>query len=98
MKLIQQVKISHSLLQPVSNLFHFVILSLTYTALYMAVKEFFEPTSKNGEIGRLESFFTNLENQLQCTTEFVSKALRGSFFVSVVFITAENMSCVHVKQ
>ena len=41
---------------------------------------------------------TNLENQLQCTSEFVPKALKQLFFVLIVFITPENMSCVHVKQ
>ena len=42
--------------------------------------------------------FINLENQLQCTAEFVSKALKGLFFVLIVFITAENTSCIHIKQ
>ena len=40
-----------------------------------------KPISKNGEIRHfkfLESFLTNLENQLQCTAEFVSKALYNS--------------------
>ena len=32
---------------------------------------------------------TNLENQLQCTSEFVPKALKQLFFVLVVFITPE---------
>ena len=41
---------------------------------------------------------TNLENQLQCVAEFVTKALKHLFFVLVVFITAENMSCIHIKQ
>ena len=40
---------------------------------------------------------TNLENQLQCTTKFVLKALKDLFFVLIMFITAENMSCVHIK-
>ena len=31
---------------------------------------------------------TNLENQMQCTAEFVSKALKDSFIVLIVFITA----------
>ena len=29
----------------------------------------------------LESFLTNLENQLQCTAEFVSKALKDFLFL-----------------
>ena len=43
-------------------------------------------------------FITNLENQLQCAAEFVSKALKDLFFVLLVFITAENMPCIHIKQ
>ena len=54
----------------------------------MAVKKkFWKLNSKNGEIGRL-----NLANQLQCTAEF------DVFFVSIVFIIAENMSCIYIKQ
>ena len=41
---------------------------------------------------------SNLENQLKCTDESVSKALKDLFFVLIVFITAENMSCIHIKQ
>ena len=41
---------------------------------------------------------TNLENQLQCTAEFISKALKDFLFALTVFITAENMSCIHIKQ
>ena len=41
---------------------------------------------------------TNLENELQCTSEFVPKALKQLFFVLIVFITPENMSCIHIKQ
>ena len=44
------------------------------------------------------SFLTNLDNQLQCTAEFVPKALKQLFFVLIVFITPENMSCIHIKQ
>ena len=44
------------------------------------------------------SFLTNLENQLQFTTEFVTKALKQLFFVSTVFIKPENMSCIDIKQ
>ena len=40
----------------------------------------------------------NLENQLQCTLEFASKAFRDLCFVSIMFITAETMSCIHIKQ
>ena len=35
---------------------------------------------------------------VQCTAEFVFKALKDLFFVSIVFITAENMSRMHIKQ
>ena len=51
-KLIQWVKIPHSLLQHVSNLFNYHF-KLAYVILHMAVKEFFEkPTSEHGEIDR----------------------------------------------
>ena len=40
----------------------------------------------------------NLENQLQRTAEFVPKSLKELFFVLNVFITAEGMSCIHIKQ
>ena len=33
----------------------------------------------------------NLENHLQCTAEFVTKALKDLFLVLIVFITAENV-------
>ena len=55
--------------------------------------KFSKPTYKDGEIGRF-SLSTNLENQLQCTAEFISKALK-IFLVLIVFIAAENMSCVN---
>ena len=42
--------------------------------------------------------FENLENQLQCTSEFVPKALKQSFFVLNLFITPENMPCIHIMQ
>ena len=78
-------------------LYHF---KLAYVFLHIAAKKFFEPTSISGEIGRfnLESFLSNLENQLQCTMAFVSKALKDLFFLLTVFITAENMCCIHIKQ
>ena len=43
-------------------------------------------------------FFINPENQLHCTAEFVSKALKDLLVVLIVFITAKNMSCIHIKQ
>ena len=66
----------------------------------MVLKNFSKPTSKmeNRPFLSLESFLTNLENQLQCTTEFVPKALKQLLFVLLVFITPENMSCIHIKQ
>ena len=51
-----------------------------------------------GHFKSLESFLTNLENQLQCISEFVHKALKQLFFVLIVFITPENMSCIHINQ
>ena len=51
-KLIQRVKIAHSFLQSVSNLFHFIILSFaTYFCTWLS-KNFSRPASKNGEICR----------------------------------------------
>ena len=41
---------------------------------------------------------TNPENQLQCAAEFVPNTLKQLFFVLIVFITAESMSCIHIKQ
>ena len=67
----------------------------------MAVKEFSKSTFKNGDIGHfnLQSHsFTNLENQLQCTAQFVPRALRQLFFALAVSITPENISCVPIKQ
>ena len=40
----------------------------------------------------------NLENQLQCASEFVPNVLKQLVFVLIVFITPENMSCIHIKQ
>ena len=52
-KLMKRVKIAHSFFQSVSNLFHFIILSLlAYVVLHVAAKEFSKPTSENGEICR----------------------------------------------
>ena len=49
-KLMQLVKIAHSFLQSVSNLFHFIILSLPVKFYTWLSKNFSKPTSKNGEI------------------------------------------------
>ena len=40
----------------------------------------------------------NLENQLQCTAEFVFKTLKDLCFALIVFITTENISCFRFKQ
>ena len=45
-----------------------------------------------------QSVLNNLENQLQCTVKFVCKAIKGFYFALIVFITAENMSCIHIRQ
>ena len=50
-KLIHRVKIAHSFLHSVSNLFHFIILSLPIYFYIWLSKKFSKPTSKNGEIG-----------------------------------------------
>ena len=71
------MKIAHLFLVCVKSvpLYYF---KLAYLTLHMAVKEFSKSTSKNGEIGRLilKVILTNLENQLQCAGEFVSRALK----------------------
>ena len=58
-KLIKRVKIAHSFLQSVKSVprYHF---KLTYVILQMAVKKCSKSTSKNEDIGHLESFLTNL--------------------------------------
>ena len=38
------------------------------------------------------------EDTTQCNAEFVSKAPKGLFFDLIVLITAENMSCIQIKQ
>ena len=66
----------------------------------MAVKvNFPKPTSEveKWAILILRVILTNLENQLQCTAEFVSKALKDFLFALIVFITAEHMSCIRIK-
>ena len=40
---------------------------------------------------------TNLENQLQCTAEFIS-SFKGFTFCLIVFKTPKNMSCSHIEQ
>ena len=73
-KLIKRMKIAHSFLVCVKLVprYHF---KLAYVILQMAVKEFFETHFKKWRyrsFKSLESFLTNLENQLQCTADFVS--------------------------
>ena len=52
--------------------YHF---KLAFVVLHMAVEEFFETHFQNWRNRQfnLESFLTNLENQLRCTAEFVSR-------------------------
>ena len=49
MKLIQPVKIALSFLHAVSNLFYFIILSLLILFYIWLSKNFWKPSSKNGE-------------------------------------------------
>ena len=43
-------------------------------------KNFSKPTSKNGEVILIfRAIFINLENQLNCTAEFIPKALKQLF-------------------
>ena len=51
-KLMQRVKIAHSFLHFVSNLFHFMILRLSMWFHIWLSKNFSKPTSKKGEISR----------------------------------------------
>ena len=67
----------------------------------MAVKEFFETHFykwRNRLFLSWQSLLTDLQNQLQCIAKFEPKALKGLFFVLIMFITVENMSCIHIKQ
>ena len=80
-KLFHRVKIGHSFLQCVKSvpLYHF---QLAYVVLDMTVGEFFESRfwkSKNRPFQSLESFLTNLENQLQSAVEVVPKASKHLF-------------------
>ena len=34
---------------------------------------------------------------MQCMAEFLPNALKQLFFVLIVFMTAEGMSCIHIK-
>ena len=54
LKLMQRVKIAHSFLQSVLNLFHFIILSLPIWFYISLSKNFSKPTSKDREIGRFD--------------------------------------------
>ena len=76
-------------------LYHF---KLAFVVLHMAVKNFLTPTTINGEIDRfnLESHFLPAL-KISCSV-LLPKALKHLFFVLVVFITAENVSCIHIKQ
>ena len=65
--------------------------------LHKAVKvNFSKPTSKVEKWAILILRVIFDRPQLQCTAEFVSKALKDFFFALTVFITAENMSCIHI--
>ena len=56
-------------------------------------------TSFSGKWIVFRVILTNLENQLQCTAQFVPNALKQLFcLVLIVFITAEGMSCIHIKR
>ena len=60
---------------------------------------FSHATSQNGEIDNfnLESFLTILENSYTVVLNPYPKLYKIYLFI-IVFITAENMSCIHTKQ
>ena len=62
----------------------------------MAVTEFTSKMEKY--VVLILRVISNLENQLQCTAELISKSLKDLVFVLIVFITAGNMSCIYIKQ
>ena len=100
-KLIKGVKKAHSFFTVCVRSVPLYYFKLAYVILQMAVKEFFELHFlkwRYRPFKSLEQLLANLENQLQCTTEFVPKALRQLFFALIVFIIPENMSCIHIKQ
>ena len=92
-KLIQQVKIAHS--------FHFIILSLLMQFYGWLSKNVLKPTSKNGEKRRFnpESHFRpSLKISQSVLLNSYPRLLKDLFFVLILFITAEIMSCIHIKQ
>ena len=79
MKLIQRVKIAHSFLQSLSNLFHFINLSLPMQIYTWLSKNFSKATSKNGEIGHFNlasHFRPNLK--ISCSTLILLNSYRLS--------------------
>ena len=64
-KLIQRVKIAHSFLQSMSNLFQFIILSLTMYFYIWLSKNFLKSTSKNREIGLSLIIPSNMKSTLR---------------------------------
>ena len=65
----------------------------------MTAGEISKPPSENEEMGlfNLESH-SNLENWLQRTAGFVSRASNDLFYGLIVLIAAEIRSCIHVKK
>ena len=92
-----------SFLLCLSNLFHFISFKLGYVhaVLHMAIKHLSELTCRNGDVTlafRVIFWQIILTSQLQCTTtKFLSQALRDLFFVLIVFIAAEIISCTHIN-
>ena len=100
-KLAPPVNIPHSFLQPVSNLFNFIIFRLPMKIYNWLSKNFSKPAPDNGEISHF-----NFESHFRPTLKISYPVLLNSypklygmyFFVLIVFITAGNMSCIHIKQ
>ena len=75
-KLMQWMKIAHWFLQSVSNLFHFISLSLPIKFFIWLSKSFSKPSTKNGEISHLNLKMHKLPQSLVCSRQ-VSKPSRN---------------------
>ena len=61
------------------------------------LKNFSKLAAKNGDKAIL-IFRVIFDKPWKSAAEFVHNALKPLFFVQIVFITAESMSCIHIKQ
>ena len=65
---------------------------LAYAILQMGVEEFFEARFF---FARILIFRVIFDKPWKSAAEFVTNALNPFFFVQIVFIRAESMSCIH---